>query len=69
MAPRCLQDGPRCIDDDLRRPKRPPRGAQDGTRGLQEVVQEGPKRPKSLLFLRVLKFGICFFSAVRRLKT
>ena len=29
--------------------KKPPRSLQDGPRGLQEVLQEGPKMPKSRL--------------------
>eukprot|EP00959_Pyramimonas_sp_CCMP1952_P111952 2341361-Pyramimonas_sp.AAC.1 len=70
MAPRCLQHGPRCIKDGLRwlpdglrRPKRPPRGFQDGPGGLQ-------KRPKLLSSLWFLKdFGMWLFSAFRRLKT
>ena len=80
MALRCLQDGPRWLQDGQdgskmspRRFKRPPtfpRGLRDGPRGLQEDLQEGPKMPNSLIFLRFLTdVGFCASSAFRRLKT
>eukprot|EP00959_Pyramimonas_sp_CCMP1952_P327005 6845204-Pyramimonas_sp.AAC.1 len=40
------QDGPNWPQDGRRRPERPPSGIQDGPRSLQEVLQEGPKKPK-----------------------
>eukprot|EP00959_Pyramimonas_sp_CCMP1952_P057976 1210092-Pyramimonas_sp.AAC.1 len=47
MAPRCLQDGPRYTPDGLRwaqeAPQRPPRWRS------QEVLQEGPNWPQSLI--------------------
>ena len=55
MAPRCTQDGLRWPQDGPRLPKSPPRGPEDGPRGLQELLQEGPPKPKSLSFLRFLK--------------
>ena len=56
-----------------RRPRWPPdgtRGLQDAPRSLQEASQEGPKRPKSLIFLRFLSdFSVFAFSAFPRSKT
>eukprot|EP00959_Pyramimonas_sp_CCMP1952_P084877 1774826-Pyramimonas_sp.AAC.1 len=42
------------------RPKRPLRGLKDNPRARREVLQEGPKRPKSFIFLTCL-FYVCLF--------
>eukprot|EP00959_Pyramimonas_sp_CCMP1952_P226645 4738929-Pyramimonas_sp.AAC.1 len=53
-SPSYLQVHPRSLQDGPRRPKRPPRDLQDSPRGLQEVLQKGPKRPKSLICAKYL---------------
>ena len=47
MPPRRPKLYPRRAKIASRWPKRPLRGLQDSPRELQEVLQEGPKRPKS----------------------
>ena len=65
MAPRWLK----MASSSPRRPKSASRGTQDGPRGLQELLQEGPPRPKPLIFHRFLNdFSIYAFSAFRRPK-
>eukprot|EP00959_Pyramimonas_sp_CCMP1952_P147377 3084154-Pyramimonas_sp.AAC.1 len=59
MPPRCLRVRPRSLKDGPRRPERTPRRSQG-------VLQEGAKRPNSLMSLRFLtEFGMCFFFGLR----
>ena len=50
-GPRCFQVRPRSLHNSPRQPKKPLRCRQDAPRGFPEASQEGPKRPKSLIFI------------------
>ena len=67
MASKTAREGRRCLQVRSR-------SLQDGTswptRGPQEASKRAPRRQKSLILMTFLQvFGICFFSAFRRLKT
>ena len=79
-GPRGPQEAPKTFQEPSsrrtigpRRPRRPqdgPRGLQDVPREPQDSSQEGPKRPKSLIYFRFLEvFGFLAFSSSRRSKT
>eukprot|EP00959_Pyramimonas_sp_CCMP1952_P024644 517249-Pyramimonas_sp.AAC.1 len=51
-SPTCVQDGPGCPQDYPRWPRDCRRASLDGPRGLQENVQQGARRHKSLIVLR-----------------
>ena len=50
------QDSLKTAQDSPRGPQDGPRRPQDGPRGLQETLQERPRRPKPLICLRCLKY-------------
>ena len=57
------QDGPRCLQNG-------PRGPKEAPRALQEDPQEGPNKPKSLIFIVFFNvFHVIAFSSFRRSKT
>eukprot|EP00959_Pyramimonas_sp_CCMP1952_P017924 380334-Pyramimonas_sp.AAC.1 len=59
-GPKARKSPPSGLQDD-------PRGLHDGPGGLQEGLQEGQKRRKSLMVLRLLKdVGMCVLSVFRR---